>query len=135
MKRCKKCVKVMLLSLFSVWIFSGSVHADMYRWMDDNGVMRMTNIKPDWWTDEMKYQLPEQIHSPAEDSSKESKKFYGDRESRVFHKPDCDLIRNPDNQLTIPKDSIMTFRSAEEAVSLGYRPCDKCNPTSKAEDN
>jgi len=39
-----------------------------------------------------------------------------------YHMPDCKLARR------IKADNIMKFRTAEEAVKAGYKPCKRCNP-------
>lgn len=46
--------------------------------------------------------------------------YIGNKNSRIFHLPDCQSLPQPHNRAII--------NSREEAISQGYSPCGNCNP-------
>ena len=48
--------------------------------------------------------------------------YYGNRNSKKFHKPTCKSVK------TIKDSNLVTFASREEAIAQGYVPCKSCNP-------
>lgn len=48
--------------------------------------------------------------------------FVSSRSSNVFHKPGCRWAQN------ISKENLVTYKSREEAIKAGKRPCKTCNP-------
>ena len=48
--------------------------------------------------------------------------FTGSKGSDVFHKPDCHSASN------ISSENLMSYKSRQEAVKAGKRPCKWCNP-------
>ncbi len=53
-------------------------------------------------------------------SSTADKVYVGNKNSKVFHRPDCPSARR--------LKSKVYFDSREEAIEAGYRPCKRCNP-------
>ncbi len=48
--------------------------------------------------------------------------FIGSKSSDVFHKPDCHSASN------ISSENLVSYKTREEAVKAGKRPCKWCNP-------
>jgi hypothetical protein len=48
--------------------------------------------------------------------------FVSSRSSNVFHKPGCRWAQN------ISKENLVTYKTREEAIKAGKRPCKTCNP-------
>ncbi|RDV83043.1 nuclease [Ammonifex thiophilus] len=48
--------------------------------------------------------------------------YIGNARSKVFHRPDCEWAQK------IAPHNRVEFRSREEALEAGYRPCEVCNP-------
>jgi hypothetical protein len=49
-------------------------------------------------------------------------KYVASKSSNIFHKPDCRWAQN------ISKENLITYKSREEAIKAGKRPCKTCNP-------
>ncbi len=49
-------------------------------------------------------------------------KYCGNKNSKVFHRPDCTSISKT------KEENRVYFKSREECVSSGYKPCGRCNP-------
>jgi len=49
-------------------------------------------------------------------------KYVASNSSDVFHKPDCRWAQN------ISKENLITYKSRDEAIKAGKRPCKTCNP-------
>lgn len=113
---------VMLTGLFSV------VNAEVYVWLDGDGIRHISNVKPEWWTDEMDKQDPGSVIAP-EDGIAMLGKFIGDRENKKFHWPLCIQIYNPQNELAIPMEKRIWFKSYQEAIDQNYVVCDHCQPS------
>lgn len=48
--------------------------------------------------------------------------YIGNQNSHVFHRCDCDSVRD------MKEKNKIEFYTREEAVELGYKPCQRCNP-------
>ena len=49
-------------------------------------------------------------------------KYVASNSSNIFHKPDCRWAQN------ISQRNLVTYKSREEAIKAGKRPCKTCNP-------
>jgi hypothetical protein len=49
-------------------------------------------------------------------------KYIASNSSNIFHKPDCRWAQN------ISKRNLVTYKTREEAIKAGKRPCKTCNP-------
>jgi hypothetical protein len=49
-------------------------------------------------------------------------KYVASNSSDIFHKPDCRWAQN------ISQNNLVTYKSREEAIKAGKRPCKTCNP-------
>ena len=49
-------------------------------------------------------------------------KYVASKSSNIFHKPECRWAQN------ISKRNLITYKSREEAIKAGKRPCKTCNP-------
>jgi hypothetical protein len=108
--------------------------ADIYIWRDLNDIKQISNVKPDWWTDEMNQMLPGEVVEPVDkpDVSQDKKfpgKFVGDKENKKFHVPTCEQIYTSDKKMAIPDNKIIWFDTFEDATSKGYVACGHCKPT------
>jgi len=48
--------------------------------------------------------------------------YVASKSRNVFHKPDCRWAKN------ISSENLVTYKSKEEAIKAGKRPCKTCNP-------
>ncbi|MBO2517603.1 MAG: hypothetical protein CW338_10115, partial [Clostridiales bacterium] len=48
--------------------------------------------------------------------------YVGNKNSKKFHYPSCDSVREMKEANRVP------FFSRDEAVSFGYTPCSRCQP-------
>jgi hypothetical protein len=104
-----------------------SALADVYIWLDSDGIKQFSNIRPEWWTEEMDIMAPGTVVDPGLD-----RKFIGDTGNRKFHWPLCNQIyvnNNPKGQMAIPELQRIWFRSFQEAIDQGYHVCDFCVPS------
>jgi hypothetical protein len=66
--------------------------------------------------------------NPAEQTDKNENStaveyiFVASSSSTVFHKPDCRWAQN------ISQENLIKYKSREEAIKAGKRPCKTCNP-------
>ena len=60
--------------------------------------------------------------SMAEEDAEPQVMYIGNRNSHVFHTPDCDSVR------TMKEKNKIEFYSRDEAVEKKYKPCSRCNP-------
>jgi len=49
-------------------------------------------------------------------------KYIASKSSNIFHKPDCRWAKNISDQ------NLVTYKSKDEAIKAGKRPCKTCNP-------
>jgi hypothetical protein len=49
-------------------------------------------------------------------------KYVASKSSNIFHKPDCRWAQN------ISQENLVTYKSKDEAIKAGKRPCKTCNP-------
>ncbi len=135
--------------------------AQVYKWVAADGTVMLTNIKPDWWTDEMndvfdyrEIQPPSDweptegeteeeaaggieevtggVISPERHESNEFR-FVGDKTTRKVHRDDCPDLReeNGKGRLKIPFSDVEVFDDLQKALETGYKPCETCNPDEK----
>lgn len=57
-----------------------------------------------------------------ENSAKKPGKVFAGKDSRTYHKEDCDVISN------IEKDELVKFGSSDDAANSGGKPCEVCKP-------
>jgi competence protein ComEC len=57
---------------------------------------------------------------PAASAATDETYYIGNKHSKVFHRPSCHTLPSAKNQVI--------FRTRDEAVVQGYRPCKNCNP-------
>lgn len=118
---------VMIFSLLSVV----PVHAELYRWVDVEGTLHISNLKPEWWTEDMDritdYHAiiaPEEDGTdykelePGEDSSilepsdqledaraeapEDSPSFIGVTTTRIYHTPTCPKLFISEGDKKVP---------------------------------
>lgn len=78
----------------------------------------------------LKGKQPSDVHIKETDSSAASEKqvdspeykYVASNSSNIFHKPDCRWAQN------ISKRNLITYKSKDEAIKAGKRPCKTCNP-------
>lgn len=62
------------------------------------------------------------------DQSKDGQFFYGVTTTKIFCKPSC--------HSKVPnKENVVIFKNATEALSAGFRPCKRCQPTGSTPNN
>ncbi|MBN1879276.1 hypothetical protein JW823_04120 [bacterium] len=103
------------------------VTADVYLWSDADHIRHVSNIKPEWWTDDMDLMEPGSVKAP--DVLPNPGKFVGDRENKKFHWPTCEQIFNPEGKLAIPLEKQIWFQDFQDAIDQGYYVCDHCKPS------
>ncbi len=97
----------------------GHPHREAVALLEEAGVDLFTTIGGDVvvQTDGIEFTVRKVLES--EKSGQEKERFYiGNRSSRVFHTSACDGLPSERNRVY--------FKSAEEAVKAGYRPCGRC---------
>ena len=52
-----------------------------------------------------------------------TKTYIGNRNSHVFHRPDCDSVKDMKE-----KNKVVLEGTPEEIENQGFRPCQRCNP-------
>ena len=65
---------------------------------------------------------PYEAASTASDTYETAEYYIGNRNSHVFHLPDCSGAK------TMSESNKVIFYSRDKAVSDGYRPCNQCKP-------
>jgi hypothetical protein len=120
------------IRLFAVLLIIGlltlsSVGADVYVWYNASQVMHITNVRPDWWLDEMDQMDPHEIQPPPE-AIEYPGEFVGDNENRKFHVVTCEQIYTSDGNMAIPDSKIVWFQTVDEAIQQGFYACDHCKP-------
>ena len=72
--------------------------------------------------------LPTEINKEDKDNTTakaadpQETSYIGNKNSHVFHTPDCSGVKNMNEKNKV------TFESREAAVEAGYKPCSSCNP-------
>ena len=126
-------MKIKLLIAFSIVIAILIVgcpvlKAEVYIWQGQDGIRHISNVRPDWWTDDMDQMEPGTVTAPAESEDGKGK-FIGDRENKKFHWPKCEQIYNQKGLLAIPEHKQIWFKEYQDAVDQGYHVCDHCKPS------
>jgi len=62
-----------------------------------------------------------QVETDANSAISEHK-YVASKSSSIFHKPDCRWAKN------ISEENLVTYKSKDEAIKAGKRPCKTCNP-------
>jgi hypothetical protein len=62
-------------------------------------------------------QIEKEVNSTALEYS-----YIASKSSNIFHKPDCRWAQN------ISKENLIKYKSRDEAIKAGKRPCKTCNP-------
>ncbi|MBN1551558.1 hypothetical protein JW979_08820 [bacterium] len=122
--------------LFSILLLAATfANAEVYMWIGPDNIFQLTNIKPDWWTEDMDQMAPSDIRPPDVEKVTYPGKYVGDKENRKFHLPSCEQIYTSDGKMAIPDNKIIWFQSTDEAISLGYIACDHCKPLQSNEED
>ena len=58
----------------------------------------------------------------AMDDAAGSAAYIGNRNTKKFHSPSCDSVRE------MKESNRVEFSNREEAIEAGYKPCGRCNP-------
>jgi len=58
--------------------------------------------------------------APSDDGGSSSGGYIGNVNSHIFHRPTCSSLPDPENRVY--------FKTLQEAIDAGYRPCRRCNP-------
>jgi len=66
--------------------------------------------------------IPEKQAETDVDSAAAGYGYVASKSSNVFHKPDCRWAKN------ISAHNLVTYKSKDEAIKAGKRPCKTCNP-------
>jgi len=66
--------------------------------------------------------IPDKQHQTDANSAISEHKYVASKSSDVFHKPDCRWAKN------ISEENLVTYKSRDEAIKAGKRPCKTCNP-------
>ena len=59
---------------------------------------------------------------PEKQAEADDDKYVASKSSAVFHKPDCRWAQN------ISQRNLVTYKSKDQAIKAGKRPCKTCNP-------
>ena len=65
--------------------------------------------------------LPVKKHE-TDKEQKALKVYIGNKQSKIFHNPECSSARS------ISDENKVSFDSREEALNAGFRPCKRCKP-------
>jgi hypothetical protein len=68
------------------------------------------------------YTIPERQVETDATAKAVGYEFVASNSSTIFHKPECRWAQN------ISKENLVTYKSREEAIKAGKRPCKTCNP-------
>ena len=97
----------------------GHPHREAVALLEEAGVDLFTTIGGDVVVETDGSELTVRKVLESEKSGQEKERLYiGNRSSRVFHTSACDGLPSDRNRVY--------FKSAEEAVKAGYRPCGRC---------
>jgi micrococcal nuclease len=66
--------------------------------------------------------IPEKQDETDVNSAVSEHKYVASKSSNVFHKPECRWAKK------ISAQNLVTYKSKEEAIKAGKRPCKTCNP-------
>jgi len=84
-------------------------------WGDPELTQKYLRLKSKWG------QYKSKVGSPATVQKKEWK-YVASKKSNVFHRPDCKWVKK------ISTNNLVGFKSREEAIRSGRRPCKSCRP-------
>ncbi|MCD4655371.1 hypothetical protein K8T06_15730 [bacterium] len=104
------------------------VRCEVYIWLDQDTIQHISNVKPEWWTDDMDKMDPGTVVAPDPKNSTPGC-FIGDTENKKFHWPKCEQILNEEGFLAIPEHKRIWFRTFDDAIKQGYHICDHCKPS------
>jgi len=84
-------------------------------------IYKATNTPGKQLTDESINETESSVSSEKQIDTIEHK-YVASNSSDIFHKPDCRWAQN------ISQSNLVTYKSKEEAIKAGKRPCKSCNP-------
>jgi len=85
-------------------------------WGDPELAQKYLRLKSKWG------QYRSKVSSPPATIQTREWKYVASKKSKVFHRPDCKWAKR------ISPKNLIGFRSREEAVRSGRRPCRSCRP-------
>jgi len=85
-------------------------------WGDPELTQKYLRLKSKWG------QHRSQIDSPPAPVQMKGWKYVASKKSKVFHRPDCKWVKK------ISPQNLMGFKSRDEAIKSGRRPCKSCGP-------
>lgn len=85
-------------------------------WENYELTQKYLRLKSKWGQHRTQVRAPPAITQPSEWN------YVASRNSKVFHRPDCGYVKR-----ILPKN-LIGFKSREEAIRSGKRPCKKCKP-------
>ena len=88
----------------------------LHIWGDPELTQNYFRLKSKWG------QYRAKVSSPSPIIQNKDWKYAASRKSKVFHKPDCRSVKK------ISPKNLIGFKSREEAVASGRRPCKVCRP-------
>lgn len=113
------------------WVYDQYCHRDecvQWRGLQEqakaskSGLWSIPNPTPPWEFRHPKA-IANQVPPPAVTLAKSDNVemvYHGNQRSHVFHRPSCQHYNCP--------NCVVEFKSREEAIAAGYRPCKVCNP-------
>ena len=119
---------ILALTLILAGMSVGIVNAEVYIWMDGDAIRHISNVKPNWWTDEMDKLDPGTVIAPDEENGLLGK-FIGDRENKKFHWPKCIQILSSEGFLAIPETKRIWFQKYQDVLLIIEGLCFSCQPT------
>ena len=91
-------------------------HHKLNIWGDPELTRKYLRLKSKWG------QYRTQKISPTPTIKKKEWKYVASKKSKVFHSPNCKWVKR------IKPENLIGFKSREEAISSGRRPCKVCSP-------
>ena len=85
-------------------------------WGDPALTQKYLRLKSKWG------QYRSNVSSPTASVQEKEWKYVASRNSKVFHRPDCKWVKK------ISPKNLIGFKSREEAIKSGRRPCRICEP-------
>ena len=88
-----------------------------------NGTVSVKTDGESWQVETERDEEKKATSSPAPEQDKGTgQKYYGSKNSDVFHYPWCK------HAASIKPNNLRVFSSRQEAIDRGYRPCKVCKP-------
>jgi len=120
-----------LLKMGLAWVYTQYCDVPYCSWWkrlqedaakDKIGLWSIPNPTPPWEfrQDARSSENEQPSPSHSKKKSKEANYLHGDTVTHVFHSPDCKDYNC--------RSCIVPFKTRDQAIRAGYRPCDLCNP-------